>query len=288
VIQNTIHVGNTKELMKLKTRYELPPFVKLDQTFDVDKMIKVVQDMPVAEDDLKTKYGYGVKVGGKSPKLQKAFGLKFDSIEDAYKFLQDNDVAESELREGLGNKRMAWDYRNYVKPFENYIQKDDNGKYEVNGSPYKQIALTQYNPEEEKRVYEKKIPKSRLDERHYNKIKDWVKGTYLEEVITSFKAETTRARIAIMDPGAYVAEHIDYNTDYSVRFHIPITTNDKCGFYCVDKSGEKVYQTMEPGSCWFLNQGMRHSAWNKGPTTRSHIIISLQGQQDLDEIISRQ
>ena len=274
--------------MKLKTRYELPPFVKLDQTFDVDKMIKVVQDMPVAEDDLKTKYGYGVKVGGKSPKLQKAFGLKFDSIEDAYKFLQDNDVAESELREGLGNKRMAWDYRNYVKPFENYIQKDGNGKYEVNGSPYKQIALTQYNPEEEKRVYEKKIPKSRLDERHYNKIKDWVRGTYLEEVITSFKAETTRARIAIMDPGAYVAEHIDYNTDYSVRFHIPITTNEKCGFYCVDKSGEKHYQTMEPGSCWFLNQGMRHSAWNKGTTTRSHIIISLQGQQDLDEIINRQ
>ena len=141
---------------------------------------------------------------------------------------------------------------------------------------------------QEKRVYEKKIPKSRLDERHYNKVKDWVKGTYLEEVITSFKAETTRARIAIMDPGAYVAEHIDYNTDYSVRFHIPITTNVKCGFYCVDKSGEKHYQTMEPGSCWFLNQGMRHSAWNKGPTTRSHIIISLQGQQDLDEIIARQ
>lgn len=274
--------------MKLKTRYELPPFVKLEQTFDVDKMIKVVQDMPVAEDDLKTKYGYGVKVGGKSPKLQKAFGLKFDSIEDAYKFLQDNDVNESELRNGLGNKRMAWDYRNYVKPFENYIAKDKEGKYEVNGSPYKQIALTQYNPNEEKRVYDKKIPKTRLDERHYNKIKDWVKGTYLEEVITSFKAETTRARIAIMDPGAYVAEHIDYNTDYSVRFHIPITTNEDCGFYCVGKSGEKVYQTMEPGSCWFLNQGMRHSAWNKGPTTRSHIIISLQGQQDLDEIINRQ
>jgi len=85
-----------------------------------------------------------------------------------------------------------------------------------------------------------------------------------------------------------VAEHIDYNTDYSVRFHIPITTNEKCGFYCVNKQGEKVYQTMEPGSCWFLNQGMRHSAWNKGTTTRSHIIISLQGQQDLDEIINRQ
>ena len=57
------------------------------------------------------------------------------------------------------------------KPFENYIAKDGEGKYEVNGSPYKQIALTQYNVKEEKRVYDKKIPKTRLDERHYNKIR---------------------------------------------------------------------------------------------------------------------
>jgi len=268
--------------MKLKKRHDLPPFKKLDKTFDVDKIIQVVQQMPVEVDDLKAKDGYGELVGGKSPKLQKAFGLKFDTIEDAYKFLQDNDVEESEFRKGLGGKRMAWDYRNYVKPFKNYIQKDDNGRFEVNGSPYKQIALCQYNPNMEDRVYDKKIPKNRLDERHYNKIKDWVKGTYLEEVITSFKSETTRARIAIMDPGAYVAEHIDYNTDYSIRFHIPITTNKDCGFYCV-VNGEKVYQTMEPGSCWFLNQGLRHSAWNKGTTARSHIIVSVDGQKDLDE-----
>ena len=267
--------------MKLKSRYKLPPFLKLDKQFDVARMIEDVRNMPI-EDDLKSKDGYGELVGGQAPKLQKAFGLKFTTIEDAYKFLQDNDVEESELRKGLGNKRMAWDYRNYVKPFEKYIAKDDDGKYSVNGSPYKQIALTEYNAEMENRIYDKKIPKSRLDERHYNKIKDWVVGTYLEEVITSFKAETTRARIAIMDPGAFVSEHIDYNTDYSIRFHIPITTNKDCGFYCVDKHGQKIYQNMEPGSCWFLNQGMRHSAWNKGVTPRSHIIISVDGQEDFD------
>ena len=149
-------------------------------------------------------------------------------MEDAYTFLQDNDVKESEFRKGLGGKRMACDFRNDVKPFEDYIVQDEQGKYEVNGSPYKQIALTKDNPAEENRVYEKKIPKSRLDERHYNLIKDWVKGTYLEEVIKSFKGEGTRARIAMMDPGAYVAEHIDYNTDYSIRFHIPNTTNRDC------------------------------------------------------------
>ena len=40
---------------------------------------------------------------------------------------------------------------------------------------------------------------------------------------------------------------------------------------------------MEPGTVWFLNQGLRHSAWNKGTTSRSHIIISVNGQEDLDD-----
>jgi len=141
--------------MSLKKRHDLPPFKELDKTFDVEKIIKVVQQMPVEVDDLKEKDGYGDLVGGKTAKLQKAFGLKFDTIEDAYKFLQDNDVEESEFRKGLNNKRMAWDFRNYVKPFENYIVKDDTGRYEVNGSPYKQVALTQYNPDMEDRVYNK-------------------------------------------------------------------------------------------------------------------------------------
>ena len=52
----------------------------------------------------------------------------------AYTFLQDNDVEESDLRQGLGGKRMAWDFRNYVKPFDEYIEKDDNGKFQVKPS----------------------------------------------------------------------------------------------------------------------------------------------------------
>ena len=150
----------------MKKRHELPPFKKLDMRFNVDRLIEDIRNMPTQQDDLKEKGCYGVEVGGKAPKLQKAFGLKFDSIEDAYKFLQDNDVEESELRKGLGNKRMAWDYRNYVKPFDNYIVKGDDDKYHVSGSPYKQIALTEYNAEMENRVYEKKIPKS-----------SWMRGT---------------------------------------------------------------------------------------------------------------
>jgi|TARA_Y100000816_G_scaffold129288_1_gene91106 hypothetical protein len=273
----------------LLKREHLPPFKKLPYTFDYERINEIVRNMPEQGDDLKEKEGYGDLVGGKSAKLQKAFGLKFTSIEDAYQFLVNNDVAESELYEkdskitkALGGRKMAWDYRSYVKPYENYIVKDKDGKYEVNGSPYKQIGLTEYNPDMENRVYDKKIPKSRLDERHYNKVKDWVKGTYIEEVLNSFKAEHTRARIAIMDPGAFIGDHIDYNTDYSVRYHIPLTTNEGCGFHVIDRQGVKHEQTMAPGECWFLNQGLKHSAWNKGKTPRAHIIISVLTQEDLN------
>lgn len=265
---------------KLK-REDLPPFKKLSYTFDVQEILKSIENIPDIVDDLKVKNGYGDLVGGKSPILEKAFGLKFKTIEDAYNWLQLNDVAESELTKGLNNKKMSWDFRNYIKPFEKYIVKENEDTYKVIGSPYKQIALTEYNLEMEKRIYDKKIPKNRLDERHYNKIVDWAKGTYLEKILKSFKAEHTRARIAIMDPGAYVNEHIDYNTDYSIRYHIPITTNDDCGFYVIDTTGQKHFQKMNPGECWFLNQGLRHAAWNKGTTPRSHLIISFLTQEDL-------
>ena len=271
----------------MKKRHELPPFKQLTQfNFDVERIIEEIRNMPAQAntDDLKEKDGYGELVGGKCGCLQKAFGLKFDTIEEAYQWLEDNDVEEADLKGQLpAGRRMAWDFRNYVKQYDDFIKEGDDGKYVVDQSPYKQIAFTAYNPDEENRVYEKKMPKSRLDERHYNKIKDWVKGTYIEEVINSFKGETHRARVAIMEPGCLINPHIDYNTDYSVRYHIPLTTNKDCGFYVVGLDGEKVYQQMKPGEVWFLNQGLRHSAWNKGKTSRSHIIISVNGQEDLDD-----
>lgn len=260
----------------LKKRDELPAFKKLNLSFDVDRINEEIRNMPHQQDDLKVKSGYG-ELADKCTCLQKAFGLKFDTMKEAYEFLQDNDVEE--LLHPAG-KKIAWPMSSLRKMVWDFIEEDDNGKFVINHSPYRQIALTEYNPDEENRIYDKKIPKSRLDERHYNKIKDWVKGTYIEEVINSFKGETHRARVAIMEPGFNIKPHIDYNTDYSVRYHIPLTTNKDCGFFA-EKNGERIYQHMQPGEVWFLNQGLRHSAWNKGKTPRSHIIISVNGQEDL-------
>ena len=115
----------------MKKRHELPAFKKIDMNIDVERLIEEIRNMPpqANSDDLKEKDGYGELVGGKCDCLQKAFGLKFDTIEEAYEFLQDNDVEEADLKGQLpAGRRMAWDYRNYVKRYENFIEEDDDGK----------------------------------------------------------------------------------------------------------------------------------------------------------------
>ena len=110
----------------MKKRHELPPFKQLTQfNFDVERIIEEIRNMPAQAntDDLKEKDGYGELVGGRCGCLQKAFGLKFDTIEEAYEFLQDNDIEEADLKGSLpAGRRMAWDYRNYVKQYYDFMK----------------------------------------------------------------------------------------------------------------------------------------------------------------------
>ena len=148
---------------------------------------------------------------------------------------------------------------------------------------YTQVGMTQYNPDAVNREYNIKISNKRPDERHYNSLRPELEGSYIQEVMNTFRGEATRTRIAILKPGAAIKPHIDYNTDYSVRYHIPLKTNDLCGFDNVDKAGNREEIHMELGECWFLNQGFRHSAWNNGDTERWHLIVSVLTQEDLND-----
>ncbi len=270
-----------KQLLK---REQLPNFVKLPYKFDIDAINSFLKEnADNIEDDLRAEGKYGKVVGEKCNHLQEVFGLKFNTIESAYSYMQKNDVKISKLEEGLPeNRRMRWDFRKYVKNFDDYIIKTDDGKFEISGTPYKQIAITEYNPEESDREYEVKIPKSRLDERHYNKVREWAKNSIIESVISQFKGEVHRVRVAIMEPGAWVSEHIDYNCDYSIRIHIPLVTNSDCALSVRRRGEEKEILHMQAdGSAWFINQGFLHSAWNKGATVRKHMILSIYGQEDI-------
>ena len=168
---------------------------------------------------------------------------------------------------------MKWDYRNFIKI--------SSGKIKLQDNPYKQMALTEYNSNFDSKKFAVKIPKDRLDERAYNKLKSWAVDTYLEKVLIQFKGFVTRVRVARMEPGCVIDEHIDYNTTYSIRIHIPLRTNNQCGFYVKRGYHKDFIKMPADGRCWFINQGYRLSAWNKGNRPRDHLVLSIVGQEDL-------
>ena len=64
------------------------------------------------------------------------------------------------------------------------------------------------------------------DEHSYGEIINEYKNTYVETVINLFKSPVTRVRLVVKKPGSYILPHIDYDTTYSMRYYIPLKTND--------------------------------------------------------------
>ena len=133
------------------------------------------------------------------------------------------------------------------------------------------------NWEEEKRL-------NKVDETQYTELCKPFKGTYVEEVLNSFKSPYTRVRFIVQKPGAYILPHMDYDTRYSIRFFIPLVVND-WSWVAIQRKGEKLpefkYMPAD-GSVWFVNVGHRHSAFNFGKTDSIKFIVSINGQEDLD------
>ena len=174
-----------------------------------------------------------------------------------------------------------------------FIREDEQGK----GASefYRQLSLTEYNGQPEDIVpsntsiatYKTSADKSSkhynpiLDERNYTRRKDICTG-YWNTILDTFKAPITRTRFAYLAPNYSIKPHIDYNTTYSIRVHIPIVTNNRSFLCAYDYDGNIIKQHCPAdGSVWFLNTGMRHWAENNGDTGRIHLIISLNGQDDL-------
>lgn len=118
------------------------------------------------------------------------------------------------------------------------------------------------------------------DERNFTKRASWVQGVF-SEILDSFAAPLARCRLALMQPGFRVREHIDFNTDYAIRLHIPIVTNQSARIG-VRYKGEVIERHLPAdGSIWFINAGYPHYAYNDGAEPRVHLVLTLSGQQDL-------
>lgn len=171
---------------------------------------------------------------------------------------------------------------------------DENGTY----SKYKQILLTEFNS---KRAtletnqpcattkgisYRMDIKKAdpRLNESNYNKPRWFLEmAPELTRLLQSFRAPVMRARFSNLKKGGRIKPHIDYDVSYGVRLHLAVTTNAECHLGVRKNPKDKFQEFHIPsdGFLYFVNVGYEHYARNTGETDRIHLVVGLDGTQDL-------
>lgn len=234
-----------------KTRYELPVIAKLNFSVDIDKLKKEVEE-------------YVQK------KSWDAFGSEYYKLCEAYTIIPETFFEKA------------------------YNDTGDMCNIDWETSPYRQIGITEFDSDfslEKRNVksyspWDKRISRKDpiLDERWYRKMKDDV-PPYLKEILQNFN-NVHRTRFSELAPNSEVKPHIDYDTTYSIRLHIAITTNDGCVNGGWDKNGnEVIHHIPADGSVWFINTGVKHYAKNMGDTPRNHLIIGLDDQSVIEKYL---
>ena len=73
---------------------------------------------------------------------------------------------------------------------------------------------------------------------------------------------------------------MDYDSTYSVRYFIPLQTN-QWAFTAIERDDKVEIQNLKAGNVYFVNVGFKHSAWNFGSSNDIRLIVSVNGQLDL-------
>lgn len=160
---------------------------------------------------------------------------------------------------------------------------------------YQQLSLTEMNPlysldqreQKSHSVWDQRVAKGQTgaDERWYRTRLSEL-PEYFHEVLDKLGTKTAhRSRFAKLQAGARVKPHIDYDTTYSIRVHIPIITNEHCLFGGLNWNGEpETYHMPADGTVWFINPGVKHWAENLGNEDRVHLIVSIDSHDLLRDI----
>lgn len=247
----------------LKKRRQLPLFQKLDYQFDIEKLRAQFFQMQL--DDL-SKYG--------------------------------------DLKPGSKLYEDALHYRKYLHKWfmtSEEISKNVENNEAFYGDDYLQLSLTDFDESHYGRTnfalleaQQEAPPLSRMkrvqpgspgyipeaDERNYTKRNSLCTG-YFEEVLNTFKSPIARTRFAALKPGFRTDTHIDADTDYTIRIHIPICTNPNAVFGIYGKDGLDERHLPADGSAYFCNTGFPHYVENRGVSARVHLLIAINGQEDL-------
>ena len=226
------------------------------------------------------------------PVLKRLPDYQFDPVllVEAYK-----EYTSNKSWDGLGNE-YAHMCETYTKLPKMFFEKkelenvNDISEIDWEEASYQQISLVDFDEtfSLEKRTehsgtrWDNTIPKNnpKADERFFRRRHENLPEYFHHVLDTIGKSVAHRTRFAKLKANSSIKPHIDYNTEYSVRLHIPIITNDKCSFGGVDGTGNIIESHMPAdGSVWYINPGVKHWAKNKGNQDRIHMIISVDSQK---------
>jgi hypothetical protein len=125
---------------------------------------------------------------------------------------------------------------------------------------------------------------AKQNEKNYGKHRDIISDLFnIKKLLTSFKNKVTRARFAKLKAKSSIQPHIDHNINYGVRYHLALQTNED-SYLAVRKNRKQDFQYFHvpaDGHLYFLNIGFEHFAINNGNKDRIHLVIGVNGIDDL-------
>lgn len=181
---------------------------------------------------------------------------------------------------------MSNEYSKFTESHNIVTQKFDDA--------YQQYGLTEFDSnyniedrtEKSGSIWDRKIAKSNphADERFYRKRKDNI-PQYIEEVLNTIGNDVVhKTRFAKLPAGKRIKQHIDHDTKYGIRLHIPIITNAQSFYGGIGSDGVTLESHFPAdGGVWFINPGVPHWVYNDGDTERVHLIVSCDTQEILYE-----
>ena len=227
-------------------------------------------------------------------KQLKQFSFDPDLLRQAYQ-----EYVNNKTWDGIGNEYAAM-CETYTKLPSMFFKKEELEGVERacdidwERASYQQISLVDFDEsynldqrtEKSGTRWDTTVAKNnpRADERFFRKRHQDV-PEYFNHVLDTIGREIVhRTRFAKLNPKSQIKPHIDYNTEYGIRLHIPIITNEGCTFGGIDPVTGETQERHFPtdGSVWFINPGVKHWAKNDGDQERVHLIISVDSQEILN------
>lgn len=127
----------------------------------------------------------------------------------------------------------------------------------------------------------------RREEHLYNIPTDDYSGSYFESIIDQFSAPSSRIRITRLAPKKTIPFHVDYDVSYAVRCICPIYGGDNVVNLFKRNNKIEAYN-LQDGDAYFLNVGLPHAVVNMSDKPRIAFMFSLDGTDDIQDLINTQ